>query len=298
MNLNAILDELAELGVLDSTYTRRFPLPTGASSVVLGAGRADASSPEYVVKANPQPDLIAAEATYLRAYASARLLPRLRHVDPDGRYLVYAYLPGRVQHAPPFLGSRATILARLARELISRYRPAVELVAASACGWLDEPADPRLTWQHRFLASGLGREWIGDRLPPGDFGLVQDLATISLERSSQKRAVPAPRRLRAVQLRLRGRRLSGVLDAAPVLGEPLFDLATTFTAGPGDFSLDALTPALRALANWQPTSQRALVEDVLVVLYGQTVACLIYHPADFPRYLEAWAYWRGLLRAA
>ena len=146
VNLDPVVGELVGLGVLDPAYTRWFPRPTGASSAVLGVGRADASSPEYVVKANRRPDLIAAEATYLRAYAGARLLPRLHCVDPDGRYLVYAYLPGRVQHAPPFAGSRATILARLARELISRYRPAVELVAASACGWLDDPADPRLTW--------------------------------------------------------------------------------------------------------------------------------------------------------
>jgi aminoglycoside phosphotransferase (APT) family kinase protein len=127
---------------------------------------------------------------------------------------------------------------------------------------------------------------------------VQGLAAISLQRSSQSARYLLHGDCGPYNFVFRGRRLSGVLDAAPVLGEPLLDLATAFTAWPGDFSLDALTPALRALANWQPTSQRALVEDVLVVLYGQTVACLIYHPADFPRYLEAWAYWRGLLRAA
>jgi hypothetical protein len=60
-----------------------------------------------------------------------------------------------------------------------------------------------------------------------------------------------------------------------------------------DVRLEALTQALRSLENCQPPSERALVEDVLVVLYGQMVACLIFHPADFPRYLDAWPDWKG-----
>ena len=295
MDLNAILDELTKLGVLDSASTRPFPLPTGASSVVLGVGRADASSPQYVVKANPRPDLIAAEATDLRAYAGAPLLPRLHHLDPDGRYLVYAYVPGRVYHTPPFPGSRAAILNRLARDLLSRYRPAVELAMAGTCGWLDDPVDPRLSWQHRFLASGLGQEWIGDRLPREDFELVQDLAAASLQRGDEASRYLVHGDCGPYNVVFRGRTFAGVLDAAPVVGEPLFDLATAFTAWPGDFRLEALRPALRALETWRPRSERALVEDVLVVLYGQMVACLIFHPADFSHYLDAWTDWKGLL---
>jgi hypothetical protein len=51
-------------------------------------------------------------------------------------------------------------------------------------------------------------------------------------------------------------------------------------------------PAVRALSDWQPPGLRAVVEQVLVVLYGQAVACLMFHPGNFPRYRQAWEYWK------
>ena len=290
-----ILDELRRRGGLDSQHTRLIELSGGVTSAVVGVARAGTSAPEYVIKVHPQPAGIAGEATYLRAYAGAALLPRLHDVDPLGRYLVYTYLPGTVRHRPPFAGNRATVLVELARQLFSHYRPADTLTEAGVGGWLAEPADPRLTWQYRFLQTGLRDEWLEGRLPADDLELVLELVRRSLEQTSSRPGYLLHGDCGPYNFVFRGRRLVGVIDAEPVLGEPLYDLASVFTAWPGDFRLEALLPAVEALTNWQPSSLRALVEQVLVVLYGQTVACLMFHPENVTRYLDAWRYWKGLL---
>ena len=293
-----ILGDLRRRGVLDTQHTHPIPLSGGVTSAVLGVGRAGTRAPDYVVKVHPRPDGVAAEATYLRAYAGVALLPRLHDVDPLGRYLVYTYVPGAVHHRPPFTGRRAAVLVTLARELFSHYRRADGLVGAAVGGWLADPADPRLTWQHRFLETGSGEQWIGDRFPAEDVELVAELVRSSLRQSAGRPRYLLHGDCGPYNFVFRRRALVGVIDAEPVLGEPLYDLASAFAAWPGDFRLETLLRAVHALTNWQPPSLRAMVEQVLVVLYGQTVACLIFHPENFPRYRQAWDYWKRLLAAA
>jgi Ser/Thr protein kinase RdoA (MazF antagonist) len=107
----------------------------------------------------------------------------------------------------------------------------VELPTASTRGWLDDPLDPRLTGQHRFPASGLGQKWIGGRLPREDVELVQGLAATSLRRCDEASRSLVHGDVSPYNFVFRGRSLAGVLDAAPVVGGPLFDLVTAFRPG-------------------------------------------------------------------
>ena len=125
-----VLDEAAAAlrasGLLTPEHRPCAPLPGGTDSgvgVVSRGGR-----PELVIKGQ-RPSQVAGEALFLRAYAASPLLPRLRHVDPARRYLVYDYLPG-VRPPNAFAGAdKVAVLRTFARDLLRHYRPVAELAA-------------------------------------------------------------------------------------------------------------------------------------------------------------------------
>jgi aminoglycoside phosphotransferase (APT) family kinase protein len=227
----------------------------------------------------------------LRAYEESPLLARVRYVDVRGRYFVYQYIEGeRLPQSCPGV-SKATSLVALARQLLSLYRPAHELV----------PADEveQLAWQPSWIASvPTQRQRFGGYLPLEAEALALELAEASLRRTPARDGCllhgdPGPH-----NFLFRQSKLVGVIDPTVRTGEPIYDLARAFAAWPGDFALETLLPAVDAIGTWRAESRRALIEAVLPPLYGQVIACLWHHPEDLPEYQEAWAYWARLLHTS
>jgi len=287
------LQALQTLGVIREAQTECATLTGGSESALVVVGRPGRR--ELVIKSSPVEGRVAAEAAYLRVYGRSRLLARVRHVDPKGRYYAYDYLSGeRLPQRCPDVDKAAT-LAALARDLFNRYRPFGAI--ARKLGGMNNSA--ALAWQPGWLASvPKQRQRFGEYLPREGEALALELAAASLRRVPAQagwllHGDPGPH-----NFLFGGGRLTGVIDPTVRVGEPIYDLARAFAAWPGDFSLETLLPAVEALETWRTPSRRALIEAVLPPLYGQVIACLWHQPEDLPGYQDGWDYWTRLLAAA
>jgi aminoglycoside phosphotransferase (APT) family kinase protein len=95
-------------------------------------------------------------------------------------------------------------------------------------------------------------------------------------------------------------RLRAVIDPAPLVGHPIFDLAFAFVSWPHGLEPEAILPAAEALRDagrWRPNGElrRVLWEEVLIALYMRMATSLVHHLRDLPAYLEAWPRWRALV---
>lgn len=117
MDVQLILNELHETGVLESHMRNLKPLTGGTSSKVVVV--MDETKPRYVIKQN-DPAVVEAEAEFLHTYVQVEKLSRLVYVDPLHRYLVYTFRSGFTQYHGR---NKSDLLLRLATEVISHYKP-------------------------------------------------------------------------------------------------------------------------------------------------------------------------------
>ena len=315
--------ELRRGGLIDAALTECVPLAGGTASRVAALSR-PGGPPEAVVKVN-EPPQVEAEALFLRTYASAPLLPRMRVVDRSHRFLVYDYVTGvHVRYGQDRVDTRTAMLT-LVHGLLAHYLPAdgplhpraagevAELLAAS--GDSDQGTDastgaPRgapVGWPE-FLGEHVAyrHERLAEHLPGEDLRIAERLAR-------------EPRRAESGPLQLihgdcgahnflfdHGRGsdgsvgdLAAVIDPYPIAGYPIYDLAFAFVSWPNGLDPAALLPAAEALresGRWRPNGdpRRILWEEVLIALYMRMGTCLAHHPKDLPAYLEAWPRWRAL----
>lgn len=323
--LDAALAILRERGVIDGSFTECVPLAGGTESEVATLGRG--AGPELVVKLN-RPGAVRAAAQFMITYRDSPLVTPLRYVDPESRFLVYAYVPGVLTRACEVPLDKTQTLLALTHHLLSRYVPlsqsdplphAVPLsgslpltgsVAAGdeMAGWLDEWYEPEgerpcgRTWQ-AFLATEVSyrHALVRPHLPSGAGALVDDLV------AAPRRRGEGPLSLLhgdcgAHNLLFREGRLVAALDPRPALGEPIFDLAFAFVSWPDHLTLDTILPAAELLeraGRWRPAASArrcVLSEEVVIALYSRIGTCLVHHPSDLPAYLQSWGYWMALLR--
>ena len=293
--------ELRASGLLTAEHGPCVRLPGGTDSVVGVVSRG--GRPDLVIKAQ-RPGQVAGEALFLRAYAASPLLPRLRHVDPARRYLVYDYLPGERPPNTYASADKAASLRTFARDLLRHYRSVAELaslVHEDGAGderllpWLTAPQEH--TWEHELArAVANARRRFGDFLPAEADGLVMELARDSLRRTKAHQLVllhgdPGPH-----NFLFDGPTLTGVIDPGVHVGTPIYDIARAFFAWPPDFAPATFARAAEALDGYVPAGDRQLAEDAIPLLYGQTVACLWHHPEDLAAYQDAWRRWATLMR--
>lgn len=117
MDVQLILNDLHETGVLESHMRNLKPLTGGTSSKVVVV--MDGTEPRYVIKQN-DPAVVEAEAEFLHTYVQIEKLSRLVYVDPLHRYLVYTFRSGLTQY---YGRNKSDFLLRLATEVISHYKP-------------------------------------------------------------------------------------------------------------------------------------------------------------------------------
>lgn len=295
--------ELQRQGLINPDAVRQLPLhrpgedgATGVVALDLGAG------PEIVVKID-DPSALSAVIRFHDAYRNAPLVPALRYADPESRFVAYDWVAGELGRGlepPP--DKPATLLAIAG--LLSQYVPALP----GELGRLHAPwMPPNFRWGswQQFLAGVLrGRhDQVHAHLPSDAAALVKELA------ASPHRHVDGPLFLMhgdcgAHNFVFRDGRLVGVIDPAPMVGQPVFELAFAFASWPADLTLDAIMPAAEALeraGRWHPprhARQRALIEEVLIAMYSRTGTFIVNRPSDVPAYIDAWTHWVGLLAAA
>ena len=233
-----------------------------------------------------EPRMINPEAEFLTAYQHLDLLPKLVFVDPSYEFMVYAYIRGSTGH---FYRNKKKVLRTLAAELINQYQAS----SIESWGWQDAPVN---SWA-QFLSMEVHE--------------ATKILTPFLKKENLY--APAPLPLDSVQDRFSSKpylihgdcgihnfifqedRLIGVIDPTPAFGFPHYDLIYAFFSSPVELTKDVLDSAISLLSSDLPDSKQ-LYEEVLIGLYQRMSLSVKHHPADFPKYLEAWNYWREIIR--
>lgn len=300
-----VKDAIAELTrhrVIDVERVRQVPLREhgvdGCDVVALDRG----AGPELVVKID-QPGALAAVARFHATYADLPLVATPRWIDPASRFIAYDWVAGELGRGlEPAPDKTATLLA-IVDGLLAHYVPApADPPGRLHAPWL--PAAGRSSWQHLLGRMMAGRrDQVHGQLPASAGSLVRSLA------SAPHRRGEGPLHLMhgdcgAHNLVFRDGGLVAVIDPAPMVGEPIFELAFAFASWPADLTLDAIVPAADALersGRWQPPAgarRRVLIEEVLLALYSRTGTFVVNRPADVPAYVAAFTYWTDLLARA
>ena len=291
------LAELHERGVINIGTVRQVSLhrpgEDGATGVVAldrGAG------PELVVKID-DPSALSAVIRFHQAYRGTPLVPALRHADPESRFVAYDFVAGELGRGLEPPPDKAATLLAIAEELLSQYVP----VPSATPGRLHAPWLPASfrwrTWQQYLAAVLHGRhDQVHAHLPGDAAALVEEIA------ASPRRHADGPLYLMhgdcgAHNFVFRDDRLVGVIDPAPMVGEPIFELAFAFASWPADLTLDANVRIVRVPPPPRE-ARRALIEEVLIALYSRTGTFVVNRPGDVPAYLDAWTRWTELLAQA
>lgn len=272
MEIRTILTELIHNHILHSEPEKCEKLKGGTVSelYLLHAGSA-----RYVLKLNEQ-KVTAAEAFFLDSYKGLALLPKLIFVDPANRYLVYSYLPGSTDYIP---GKKKEMLETLAQELICNYGRAD---AGMGWGWADAPVD---SWQE-FLRLEIdeANKIIGPCLSEEDHEFASALA-------DEVRPPDQPFLLHGDcgmhNFIFTGGELSGVIDPAPILGDPIYDCIDAFFSSPDELKKEIVDSAADCLRDETDRDNSALYKKAGIGLYLRIGTCMKHHPSDLPDYLKA-----------
>ncbi|AZH29225.1 aminoglycoside phosphotransferase family protein [Paenibacillus sp. M-152] len=283
MDIQLILNELYEAGVLESRMQNLKPLTGGTSSEVVVV--MDGTRPRYVIKQN-DPAIVKAEAEFLLTYAQIEKLSRVIYVDSLHRYLVYAFKPGFTRQYSE--GNKGDLLLSLATEVIAHYK---SLGEEREYGYSDHPF---VEWRdfllHRTKES---EKIIQDVLPPENHRFVHTLVAGSPQRNL-KYLLHGDFGVHNFVFTENGT-LTGIIDPDPVVGEPLYDLIYAFCSSPDRLTVDTILPAVEMLRP-EMTGEYELNREVLQGLYFRIATCIRHHPGDLGQYTEAWNYWLNRVR--
>ncbi|MDQ0495131.1 aminoglycoside phosphotransferase family protein [Paenibacillus brasilensis] len=283
MDIQLILNELYEAGVLESHVQKLKPLTGGTSSEVVAV--MDGTHPRYVIKQN-DPAMIEVEAEFLHTYAQIEKLSRLVYVDSLHRYLVYTFKPGIAGQYRKT--NKADLLLSLATEVIAHYKP---LESERHYGYPDHPF---MKWRDFLLyRTKESEEIIQDVLPQEDHRFVQALVA-GMPPRNMKYLLHGDLGVHNFVFAENGT-LTGIIDPDPVVGEPLYDLIYAFCSSPDSLTFDAILPAAERLGP-ELTREYELNKEVLQGLYFRIATCIRHHPEDLDQYAAAWTYWLNRAR--
>lgn len=235
---------------------------------------------KHVLKLNG-PEVTGPEALFLDTYAEGGLLPKLLYVAPANTYIVYSFISGSTDYNG---SSKKEVLKNLVEGLLNQY---VKFPSETGWGWMDSPS---ASWQD-FLRNevGLAKETIGSSLGPADHQLVADLVE-KIDPNAEACLLHGDCGFH--NFIFNAGQLTGVIDPAPVIGVPLYDLVYAFCSTPDDLTKETFDYA----ANWLDDRPSEMYKLVAMGLYLRIALCCKHHPADLALYLKAWSEWLVILK--
>lgn len=278
IKIQAIISELFERNVLPAKPSSYKKLSGGTVSELYILSVNDR---KYVLKLN-DPALTEPEASFLNTYRSLELLPKLRYVDPSLTYIVYSFISGSTAYEGT---GKKEILEVLAKELINKYQ---EAPLQTAWGWADSQA---ASWRE-FLRNEINyaQNLIASLLGQADHQLIADLVE-KIDPNNKPYLLHGDcgfhNFIFTEQL------LVGVIDPAPVIGDPFYDLVYAFCSTPDDLTRETIDYAMDCLTE-KPSGSYELV---LICLYLRIALCSKHHPEELPLYLNAWRHWLEIVEA-
>lgn len=276
MKIQKIISELIERNVIAAEPSEYKKLKGGTVSELY---LLNIEGTKYVLKLN-DPEVTGPEALFLDTYKEGELLPKLLFVDQSGNYIVYSFIDGSTVYEG---GNKKEILKALVEELINKYKTASP---ESGWGWADSPVT---SWQN-FLRNEINNahKVIGSQMDETDHQLVIKIV--------EKIGIDTEAFLLHGDCGFHNfiftdQELVGVIDPAPVIGDPIYDLVYAFCSSADDLTKETFDYATSYMKVGKEKEQSVLYENLLIGLYLRIALCSKHHPDDLPYYLEAWSEW-------
>lgn len=230
---------------------------------------------EYVLKLN-DPAVTEPEALFLDTYEEVGLLPKILYAAPSKTYIVYSFISGSTDYNG---SSKKEVLKELVEGLLNKYTAAS---SESGWGWVDSPS---ASWQD-FLRNEVSyaQKAIGSLLGPADHQFIADLVG-KVEPNTESYLLHGDCGFH--NFIFDEQNLVGVIDPAPVIGAPGYDLVYAFCSTPDDLTKETFDYAI----NWLDERPTNTYELVLIGLYLRIALCCKHHPDDLALYLKAWSKW-------
>lgn len=281
MNIQEIIHELMDNNILHSNPAYHEQLNGGTVSELYLLHFEDR---KYVIKKN-EPQIIKSEANFLNDYKMTDLLPKLLFVEPLYEYIFYTFIEGNANYGRK---NKKETLKTLVQGLLNHYRP---VDSSKGWGWADQPSE---SWQS-FIFDNINEanKILHSRLDNSHYNLVLDLAE---KNSKGKESFLLHGDCGVHNFIFRNGQLSGVIDPTPVIGEPLYDLIYAFCSSPEELTKETLLSAAAFLKSKTVINPSVLYEEALVGLYLRMATCIKHHPSEFQGYLEAWYYWKEIVK--
>ena len=284
MTIQKIISELLERKVIPAKPSGYEKLSGGTVSELY---LLNIEGTKYVLKLN-DPEVTKSEALFLEAYKEIKLTPVLLFVDPAYTYIVYSFIEGSTSYKG---ADKKEILKTLVEGLINHYQYAPP---ESGWGWADAPAD---SWQD-FLSDEINeaQKWTGSRMDEADHQLVAELVGKVGNYDESHFLLHGDCGFH--NFIFNEQHLAGVIDPAPVIGDPVYDLVYAFCSSADDLSQKTFDQAISFMKVGQEKACSVLYEKLLIGLYLRIASCSKHHPEDLPRYLEAWSRWLEIMDTA
>lgn len=237
-----------------------------------------------IVKGNNSA-LVDTEGEFLKLYADLDLVPNILYIEKNRKYLVYNFIEGETN---PGEIDKKQMLKSLVEGLINHYKITKTY---EGWGWADDLSH---SWMH-FLEARVNEstQLLANYLSEVDFKLVQNLV------QNQSELYVEPYFLHGDcgvhNFIYKEGELTGVIDAAPVIGHPLYDLIYAFCSTAEDLSKETIDYGFSFMDIKNQNSADTLYHQVVIGLYCRLATCLKHHPQDWPNYKEAWDYWRAII---
>ncbi|MEH7436929.1 aminoglycoside phosphotransferase family protein [Neobacillus drentensis] len=284
MDIEKIIGDLISKSIIPTNEVKCEPLKGGTVSQLYLLS--NSNGVRFVVKGN-EPQILQAEANFLDFYKNVNLLPKLLYVEDSYQYIVYEFISGFTNYNR---NNKRELLISIVKQLLNHYKQVPNPIG---WGWADEPNE---SWQ-MFLFQRVkeATNMVGLYLEKEDIDLV-----IKLVNSPNRKSITSSPYLLHGDLGVHNfvwseGQLTGVIDPAPVFGEPLYDLIYAFCSSPEDLTKEVIESAASHLSDKWKKSTHILYEEVFIGLYLRIASCVKHHPQDLDDYLNAWGYWKNLI---
>ena len=280
MDIHQIISQLSRQGILEAVpeYCERLSGGTVSELYLLHH-----NGKKYTVKLNVPP-AVQSEVFFLQQYSHLYLLPNLLYTDPQYRFFVYTFVEGSTYRARI---PKKEVLKELVQSLLNHYSPAPK---GSGWGWADGQSP---SWRH-FIESEVNdaQRIIETRLDSVHYRSI--LRLTERERESRRPFLLHGDCGFHNMIFLDGH-LNGVIDPAPVIGDPLYDLVYAFCSSAEDLTKETFDYAAGHLKGADEISHADLYAEVLIGLYIRLARAVKHHPSDIDAYLKAWRRWSSIV---
>jgi len=232
----------------------------------------------YVIKKN-EPQVLKAEAVFLKEYSEILLFPTLIYEEPQNNYIVYSYIKGESIYKRKY---KRELLVELVQNIFNHYKIAE---SEGGWGWTDDqsPSWNDFLLQRAIEATNILKNYLSEEDSKLIYTLIKNKKSEMINQPYLLHGDCGVHNFIFIE-----DKLTGVIDPTPVFGPRLYDLIYAFCSSPDDLKIETIETAANALLE----DTKNLYEDVMIGLYLRIATCIKHHPSDLDEYLNAWEYWK------